>query len=50
MARRVEAHMISDRPGVIMRRRLRRLLEEHREVEVFAPLNAGAPAAATAAL
>lgn len=35
MSRRVEAHMISDRPGMIMRRRLMQLLEEHGETEVF---------------
>jgi len=40
--RRVEAHMVSDRPGVIMRRRLLKLLGEHGEAEVFAPRNAGA--------
>jgi phenylpropionate dioxygenase-like ring-hydroxylating dioxygenase large terminal subunit len=49
MSRRVEAHMVSDRPGMIMRRRLLQLLEDHGEVEVFAPRNAGAPAAAMAA-
>jgi hypothetical protein len=50
MARRVEAHMPSDRPGMIMRRRLKRLLEDHGEVEVFAPRNAGAPLAARPAV
>jgi phenylpropionate dioxygenase-like ring-hydroxylating dioxygenase large terminal subunit len=35
MSRRAEAHMASDRPGMIMRRRLMRLLEEHGESEVF---------------
>ena len=49
MSRRVEAHMVSDRPGMIMRRRLLKLLENHGEVEVFAPRNAGAPVAAIAA-
>jgi phenylpropionate dioxygenase-like ring-hydroxylating dioxygenase large terminal subunit len=41
MSRRVEAHMVSDRPGMIMRRRLMKLFEEHGETEVFAPRNAG---------
>jgi len=49
MSRRVEAHMVSDRPGMIMRRRLMKLLEEHGEVEVFAPRNAGATVAAAIA-
>lgn len=40
--------MVSDRPGMIMRRRLMKLLEDHGEVEVFAPRNAGAPVAAVA--
>lgn len=35
----VEAHMASDRPGIIMRRRLSKLLEDHGEMEVFAPRN-----------
>jgi phenylpropionate dioxygenase-like ring-hydroxylating dioxygenase large terminal subunit len=35
MSRHAEAHMASDRPGMIMRRRLMRLLEEHGECEVF---------------
>jgi phenylpropionate dioxygenase-like ring-hydroxylating dioxygenase large terminal subunit len=35
MSRREEAHMISDRPGMIMRRRLMKLLEEHGESEAF---------------
>ena len=48
MARRIEAHMPSDRPGMIMRRRLKKLLEDHGEVEVFAPRNAGAQIAAVA--
>ena len=48
MSRRIEAHMVSDRPGMIMRRRLMKLLEEHGEVEVFAPRNAGAPMAIAA--
>ena len=49
MSRRVEAHMMSDRPGVIMRRRLMKLLDEHGEPERFAERNAGAPAPALAA-
>ena len=49
ISRRVEAHMVSDRPGMIMRRRLLKLLEDHGEAEVFAPRNAGAPVAAIAA-
>ena len=49
MARRVEAHMPSDRPGMIMRRRLKKLLEDHGEAEAFAPRNAGTPVAAVAA-
>ena len=48
-ARRVEAHMVSDGPGVIMRRRLLKLLHEHGESEVFAPRNAGTRVAAVAA-
>jgi hypothetical protein len=32
-----------------MRRRLQKLLEDHGEVEVFAPRNAGVPMAAVAA-
>jgi phenylpropionate dioxygenase-like ring-hydroxylating dioxygenase large terminal subunit len=50
IARRVEAHMPSDRPGMIMRRRLKKLLEEHGEVEVFAARNAGPPLALRAAV
>jgi phenylpropionate dioxygenase-like ring-hydroxylating dioxygenase large terminal subunit len=39
MSRKVEMHMPSDRPGMIMRRRLHALLEEHGEQEVArAPL------------
>ena len=34
MKRKVEAHMPSDRPGMIMRRRLNELLEQHGETEV----------------
>jgi hypothetical protein len=41
MTRRVEAHMVSDRPGMMMRRRLMKLFDEHGETEVFAPRNAG---------
>ena len=48
-ARRVEAHMVSDGPGMIMRRRLLKLLHEHGESEVFAPRNAGTRVAAVAA-
>jgi hypothetical protein len=33
--RRQEFHMASDRPGLIMRRMLLQLLEEHGESEVF---------------
>jgi phenylpropionate dioxygenase-like ring-hydroxylating dioxygenase large terminal subunit len=33
MERKVEAHMPSDRPGMIMRRRLMQLLEQHGEAE-----------------
>lgn len=36
LQRRVEAHMPSDRPGIIMRRRLLELLREHGEEEVYA--------------
>jgi hypothetical protein len=32
---RAEAHMVSDRPGMIMRKRLMKLLEEHGEAEVY---------------
>jgi phenylpropionate dioxygenase-like ring-hydroxylating dioxygenase large terminal subunit len=35
MSRHAEAHMASDRPGMIMRRRLMKLLEAHGESEVF---------------
>ena len=48
-ARRVEAHMVSDGPGMIMRRRLLKLLHEHGESEVFAPRKAGTRVAAVAA-
>ena len=34
MKRKVEAHMPSDRPGMIMCRRLNELLEKHGETEV----------------
>ena len=34
VTRKLEAHMPSDRPGMIMRRRLLRLLKEHGEEEV----------------
>jgi phenylpropionate dioxygenase-like ring-hydroxylating dioxygenase large terminal subunit len=33
--RRAEAHMISDKPGMIMRKRLMQLLAEHGETEIF---------------
>ena len=36
--------MVSDRPGMIMRKRLMKLFEEHGEAEVYAPRNAGAAA------
>jgi phenylpropionate dioxygenase-like ring-hydroxylating dioxygenase large terminal subunit len=49
ISRRVEAHMVSDRPGMIMRRRLMKLLEENGESEVFAPRNAGTRVPAMAA-
>jgi hypothetical protein len=49
MSRRVEAHMVSDRPGMIMRRRLMKLFEENGETEAFAPRNEGAPVAVTKA-
>jgi phenylpropionate dioxygenase-like ring-hydroxylating dioxygenase large terminal subunit len=48
VSRRIEAHMASDRPGIIMRRRLSKLLEDHGETEVFAPRN-GVPERAIAA-
>ncbi len=35
MSRKVEMHMPSDRPGMIMRRRLHALLEEHGEEEII---------------
>jgi phenylpropionate dioxygenase-like ring-hydroxylating dioxygenase large terminal subunit len=35
VGRRAEAHMVSDRPGMIMRKRLMKLLEDHGEAEVF---------------
>ena len=35
MSRRIEAHMVSDRPGMIMRRRLMKLIEDHGEVEML---------------
>ena len=34
MSRKLEMHMPSDRPGMIMRRRLHALLEEHGEQEI----------------
>ena len=49
LSRRIEAHMVSDRPGMIMRRRLMKLLEDNGETEVFAPRNAGARISAIAA-
>jgi phenylpropionate dioxygenase-like ring-hydroxylating dioxygenase large terminal subunit len=49
LSRRIEAHMVSDRPGMIMRRRLMKLLEENGEAEVFAPRNAGVHVSAMAA-
>ena len=33
--------MVSDRPGMMMRKRLMQLFDEHGEVEVYAPRNAG---------
>jgi phenylpropionate dioxygenase-like ring-hydroxylating dioxygenase large terminal subunit len=48
MGRRVEAHMVSDRPGMIMRKRLLQLLEQNGETEAFAPRNAGVPVAIAA--
>ncbi|AXK81212.1 aromatic ring-hydroxylating dioxygenase subunit alpha [Pseudolabrys taiwanensis] len=35
MGRRAEAHMVSDKPGMIMRKRLMDLLQKHGESEVF---------------
>jgi hypothetical protein len=49
MGRRVESHMVSDRPGIIMRKRLMKLLEDHGETEVYAPRNAGDKVPAIAA-
>jgi hypothetical protein len=49
MGRRVEAHMVSDRPGMIMRKRLMKLFEDHGEAEVYAPRNAGDAVPAIAA-
>ena len=49
MSRRIEAHMPSDRPGMLMRRRLNKLFEEHGEAEMYAARNAGTPIAAVAA-
>ncbi|WP_404710031.1 Rieske 2Fe-2S domain-containing protein [Sphingomonas sp. MMS24-J13] len=37
IARKIEMHMPSDRPGLIMRRRLLALLEEHGEGEIAGP-------------
>ena len=34
MSRKIEMHMPSDRPGMMMRKRLNRLLQENGEVEV----------------
>jgi hypothetical protein len=34
MSRKIEMHMPSDRPGMMMRTRLNRLLHENGEVEV----------------
>jgi hypothetical protein len=34
MSRKIEMHMPSDRPGILMRKRLLALLQEHGEVEV----------------
>jgi hypothetical protein len=49
MGRRVEAHMVSDRPGMLMRKRLLKLFEDHGEAEVYAPRNAGDAVQAMAA-
>jgi hypothetical protein len=35
MSRKAEAHMPSDRPGMIMRNRLLALLKQHGEEEVY---------------
>ena len=35
VGRRAEANMVSDRPGMIMRKRLMKLLEDHGEAEVY---------------
>jgi hypothetical protein len=40
--------MVSDRPGMIMRKRLLQLLEQNGETEAFAPRNAGVPVAIAA--
>jgi phenylpropionate dioxygenase-like ring-hydroxylating dioxygenase large terminal subunit len=42
VSRKLEMHMPSDRPGMLMRKRLLALLTEHGEIEV--PRSAGAPA------
>lgn len=44
VSRRVEGHMPSDRPGIIMRRRLLELLRAHGEEEIYRPVTLMAPA------
>ncbi len=41
--------MVSDRPGMMMRRRLMKLFDDHGETEVYAPRNAGTAVLAEAA-
>ncbi|EWY37564.1 Rieske (2Fe-2S) protein [Skermanella stibiiresistens SB22] len=45
LSRKAEAHMASDQPGMIMRRRLLALLREHGEEEIFNSPPADAPSA-----
>jgi hypothetical protein len=43
MGRKLEMHMPSDRPGMLMRKRLNALLETHGEREVPRGAGGGAP-------
>ena len=45
VSRRVEGHMPSDRPGIVMRRRLHELLRANGEEEIYGAANAGGSSA-----
>jgi len=48
VSRKLEMHMPSDRPGMLMRKRLLALLTEHGEIEV--PRSASAPSGGVSAV